>query len=170
MLECSQHWCSLFFVLSANQCNVPIIMLTKAIHDYIQRTFDEHKLMAGKIPGEILNLFNHLYKSLFDHIYLSVSLTTILTLYAEMVLHQRRQKSYLILKETCVIDLNQHTSSCGKWCSLGIACAHAITSSRHSNIHELPDMVQIYYIYYRDDVFQTAYQTQTVHNLLPPSE
>nr|KAJ0198858.1 hypothetical protein LSAT_V11C600324490 [Lactuca sativa] len=28
---------------------------------------------------------------------------------------------------------------------LGIACNHAIATSRHSNIHELPDMVQIYY-------------------------
>nr|KAJ0195909.1 hypothetical protein LSAT_V11C700351680 [Lactuca sativa] len=93
-------------------------MLTEAIHDYIQRTFDERRLME-------------------------VSLIFVLTPYAELVLHKRMQKSV----------------------RLGIACGHAIAAPRHSNIHELLDMVKIYY---RADVFQTAYQTQTVHPL-PPS-
>nr|KAJ0201852.1 hypothetical protein LSAT_V11C600324940 [Lactuca sativa] len=116
-------------------------------------------------------------------------LTIILTSYVEMVLHKRMQKSvrwqatkippeipsllpsdiYLVfyLKKTCVVHLNRHTCSCGKWRNLGIACDHAIVVSRHSNIHELPNMVQIYY---RVDMFQTAYQTQTMHPFPIPSE
>nr|KAJ0185688.1 hypothetical protein LSAT_V11C900457320 [Lactuca sativa] len=70
-------------------------------------------------------------------------------------------------KKTYVVDLNRHTCSYGEWCSLGIACSHAIVASRRSNIHELYDMVQIYY---QDGVFQTTYQTQNVHLLPPPNE
>nr|KAJ0202719.1 hypothetical protein LSAT_V11C500234800 [Lactuca sativa] len=81
-----------------------------------------------------------------------------------MVLHKRMQKSvrwqetkippeipspllsniYRVFdfKKTYVVDTNPY--------------GHAIAASRHLNIHELPDMVQIYY---RVDVFQTSYQT-----------
>nr|KAJ0220370.1 hypothetical protein LSAT_V11C200061490 [Lactuca sativa] len=65
------------------------------------------------------------------------------------------------------IDLNGHTCSCGKWRSLDIACGHAITSTRHSNMHDLVDMVQVFY---HADVFKLVYQTQTIHPVSPPSE
>nr|KAJ0218848.1 hypothetical protein LSAT_V11C300117200 [Lactuca sativa] len=76
---------------------------------------------------------------------------------------------YLVFdfKTTCVLDLNDHTCSCGKWHSLDITCCHVITAARHSNMHELVDAVQVYY---HADVFQLVYQTQTVHPLPPPSE
>nr|KAJ0209830.1 hypothetical protein LSAT_V11C400161980 [Lactuca sativa] len=138
-----------FFVLSVNQRNVLIIMLTEAIRDYIQRIII---MLTEAIP----------------------SLTTVLTPYVEMMLHKRMQKSvqwkttkvppeitslippdiYRVFdfKKTCVVDLNRHTCSCGKRRSLGIACCHAIAVSRHLNIHKLPDMVNIYY---RANVFRT---------------
>nr|KAJ0187278.1 hypothetical protein LSAT_V11C900492770 [Lactuca sativa] len=108
-------------------------MITEAILDYVQRTFNECRLMA-------------------------TSLTTLLTPYAEMLLHKWMQKSvrwkstkilpailsplpsdiYRVFdfKKTCIVDLNCHTCSCGKWHILGIACGHAVAASRHSNIHE----------------------------------
>nr|KAJ0212222.1 hypothetical protein LSAT_V11C400181900 [Lactuca sativa] len=133
-------------VLSINQCNVPILMIIEALRDYIQRSFDEP------------------------------SLTIVATLYVEMVLHKSIQNyvrwqatkipseisSPLLSniyrafhsKKSCVVDLNRHTYSCGKCRSLGIGCDHVTLASRYSKIHELPDMVQIYY---QADVFQTAY-------------
>nr|KAJ0207799.1 hypothetical protein LSAT_V11C500271170 [Lactuca sativa] len=129
-----------FFVLSVNQRNVLIIMLTETIRGYIQRSFDECRLMADKIPA---------------------SLTTVLTSYAEVVLHKRMQKSVRWQATKTPSPL------CPKFINLGITCGHAIAASRHSNIHELLDM---FWIYYWADVFQTAYQTQTVHPLPPPSE
>nr|KAJ0216651.1 hypothetical protein LSAT_V11C300119800 [Lactuca sativa] len=69
------------------------------------------------------------------------------------------------VERSIMADLN--TCSCGKWCSLGIPCGHAIATARHSNMHELLHMVQVYY---HADVFQLIYQTQTVHPLPPPSE
>nr|KAJ0223197.1 hypothetical protein LSAT_V11C200061480 [Lactuca sativa] len=109
---------------------------------------------------------------------LLMEVTSILTPYAEMVLQRRMQKSissplpayiYLVsnFKTTCVVDLNGHTYSCGKWRSLGIACGHAIASTRYSNMHELVDTVQVFY---HTDVFKLVYQTQTVHPVPPPSE
>nr|KAJ0185660.1 hypothetical protein LSAT_V11C900485860 [Lactuca sativa] len=71
------------------------------------------------------------------------------------------------VERSIMADLNGHTCSCGKWRSLGIPCGHAIAAARHSNMHELLDMVQVYY---HADVFQLIYQTQTVHPLPPPSE
>nr|KAJ0221401.1 hypothetical protein LSAT_V11C200064910 [Lactuca sativa] len=131
-----------FSVLSLNQCNVPIITLIEGIREYMQNTFVERSIMAG-------------------------SLTTVLTPYAQMVLQRRMQKfvgwqatqtpqqissplpTYVYLvsdfKTTCVVDLN----------------------ARHLNMHELVDMVQVYY---HADVFQLVYQTQTVHPLPPPSD
>nr|KAJ0201790.1 hypothetical protein LSAT_V11C600332470 [Lactuca sativa] len=98
-------------VLSLNQHNVSIITLIEGIREYMQQTFVERSLMAG-------------------------SLNTVLTPYAEMVLHKRMQKSigwkatqipqhisspfpqyiYLVFnfKTTCIVDLNGHTCSCGK--------------------------------------------------------
>nr|KAJ0226183.1 hypothetical protein LSAT_V11C100030630 [Lactuca sativa] len=109
---------------------------------------------------------------------MAASETTILTPYAETVLHKRMPKSvrwqatkipqeipssspsdiYQVFdfKKTCVVNLNRRTCSCKQWHSLGIACSHAIVASRHSNIYELP--------------YMTAYQTQTVYPLPPPSE
>nr|KAJ0216975.1 hypothetical protein LSAT_V11C300142480 [Lactuca sativa] len=138
-----------FSALSLNQLNVPIITLIEGIR----------------------------------------SLTTVLTPYAQMVLQRWMQKSvgwqathipqqisstlptyvYVVsdFKTTCVVDLNGHTCSCGKWCSLNITCGHGIAAAHHSNMHELVDMVQVYY---HADVFQLVYQTQTVHPLPSPSE
>nr|KAJ0226084.1 hypothetical protein LSAT_V11C100045370 [Lactuca sativa] len=108
-----------------------------------------------------------------------MSLTTILTPYAEMVLHKRMQKfiSYNLLpyiylvshlkKKACVVDLNNNTCSCRKWRSLGIACGHDIVATHHSNMHELVDMFQVFY---HANVFPLVYQTQTVHPVPPPSE
>nr|KAJ0221793.1 hypothetical protein LSAT_V11C200054970 [Lactuca sativa] len=73
------------------------------------------------------------------------SLTTVLTPHAEMVLHKRIQKSV----------------------RLGIACGHAITTVRHSNMHELVDMVKVFY---HADVFQIVCQTQTIYPVPPQSE
>nr|KAJ0201467.1 hypothetical protein LSAT_V11C600315120 [Lactuca sativa] len=53
----------------------------------------------------------------------------------------------------CVVDLNRHTCSCGKWRSLGITCGQVIVAARYTNNTELTDMVQIYY---RADVFRTT--------------
>nr|KAJ0221734.1 hypothetical protein LSAT_V11C200083050 [Lactuca sativa] len=58
---------NVFLVLSVNQRNVPIITLTEAIRDYIQRNFVKRSLMAERL----INL---------------------LTLYAEIMLHKRMQK------------------------------------------------------------------------------
>ncbi|XP_052623728.1 uncharacterized protein LOC128129072 [Lactuca sativa] len=149
-------------VLSVTQRNVPIISLIDTIVQYIQQTFAESSVIGGL-------------------------LSTVFTPYAEMVLHKRMQKSLgwkvakippefpspfpsdifrvFDLKRTCVVDLNRHTCSCGKWCSLGIACGHAISAARYTNNTELIDMVQIYY---RVDVFRTAYQTRNV-NVIPPA-
>nr|KAJ0208732.1 hypothetical protein LSAT_V11C400170670 [Lactuca sativa] len=69
-------------------------------------------------------------------------------------------------KKNCVVDLTVIHVHVGNAQS-GIVCDHAIATSCHSNIHELADMVQIYY---RADVFQTAYQTKIMHPLPPPSE
>ncbi|KAL7583366.1 uncharacterized protein LOC111895454 [Lactuca sativa] len=71
------------------------------------------------------------------------------------------------LKRRCVLDLNQHTCSCGKWRSLGIACGHAIVAARYTKNTELTDMVQIYYLV---DVFGTTYQTRNVKVVPPASE
>nr|KAJ0210594.1 hypothetical protein LSAT_V11C400164960 [Lactuca sativa] len=73
-----------------------------------------------------------------------------------MVLHKRMQKSVgwqaTKILSSLPFDIHRH--------NLGIVCGNAIAASRHSNIHELPDMV---HINYQDDVFQTTYQTQTMH-------
>ncbi|XP_052622706.1 uncharacterized protein LOC128127994 [Lactuca sativa] len=106
------------------------------------------------------------------------SLTGVLTPYAQMVVFRRMQKSvrwqatqipqqisspvsayvYEVFdfKTTCVVDLNDRTCSCGKWSSLGIACGHAIAAARDSNMHEIVNLVQVYY---SADVFQLVYQT-----------
>nr|KAJ0191382.1 hypothetical protein LSAT_V11C800443000 [Lactuca sativa] len=92
------------------------------------------------------------------------SLTGVLTPYAQMMVQRRMQKSvcwqatqipqqisspmptYVYelfdFKTTCVVDLNGRTCSCGKWSSLGIACGHAITAARDSNMHEIVNLVQ----------------------------
>nr|KAJ0206384.1 hypothetical protein LSAT_V11C500274620 [Lactuca sativa] len=90
-----------------------------------------------------------------------------------MVHHKRMQKSvrsclpcrhifiyFFYFKKTCIVDLNGHTCSCNKWHSLGIAYGHAIAVARHSNMHELVDMVQVFY----------HADTQTFHPVPPPSE
>nr|KAJ0188634.1 hypothetical protein LSAT_V11C900472710 [Lactuca sativa] len=103
--------------------------------------------MEGKISGAILNYLIVCTRTLFDHIYFSWRLTTVLTPYVEMVLHKRMQKSVQSeLSYMFMWDMVQYS----------ITCDHAIATSHRSNIHELPDMVQIYY---QGDVFQTAYQT-----------
>nr|KAJ0191657.1 hypothetical protein LSAT_V11C800435790 [Lactuca sativa] len=84
-------------------------------------------------------------RTLVDHIYYSTSLTTVLNLYAEMVLHKRLQKS-----------IRRQTTKIPPKITLDTTCSHAIATSCHSNIHESPDVVQIYY---QTNVFQTAYQT-----------
>nr|KAJ0213358.1 hypothetical protein LSAT_V11C400210080 [Lactuca sativa] len=58
-------------------------------------------------------------------------------------------------------DLNRHTCSCGND-TIIIVCSRAIVASCHSNIHELFDLVQIYY---RTDVLRTTYLTNIVHPL-----
>nr|KAJ0201838.1 hypothetical protein LSAT_V11C600312100 [Lactuca sativa] len=116
-----------FFVLSVNQCNVPMIMLTEETRDYIQRTFDERRLMTA-------------------------SLTTVLTPYVKMMLHKRMQK--FVRWQATKIPLEIPSSLPSDIYGLGIACGHAIATSRHLNVHELPDMVQIYY---QVDVFHIAY-------------
>nr|KAJ0206182.1 hypothetical protein LSAT_V11C500265090 [Lactuca sativa] len=91
------------------------------------------------------------YITLFDHIYFPANLTTVLTPYAEMVLHKRIQKSVRWQATKFPPEILSPLP-------LGIACGNAIAASRHSNNHELLDMV---HIYYWADVFQTAYKTQT---------
>nr|KAJ0197000.1 hypothetical protein LSAT_V11C700370490 [Lactuca sativa] len=105
-------------------------MLTEAIHDYNQWTFDERILI-------------------------SASLTTVLNPYAKILLH-KGYKSLFSGKQQ--ISRKRSISAL----VLGIACGHVNGESRHSNIHKLPDMVKIYYRAY---VFQTSYQSQTVHPL-----
>nr|KAJ0192438.1 hypothetical protein LSAT_V11C800395340 [Lactuca sativa] len=153
-----------FLVVSLNHRNVPIIALIEGICGYMKNTFVEQSIMA-------------------------CSLTSVLTPYAQMVVFRRMQKSvrwqatqisqqisspmptyvYEVIdfKTTCVVHLNGRTCSCGKWSSLGIACGHAIATARDSNMHEIVNLVQVYY---HPDVFQLVYQTQTVHPLPPPSE
>nr|KAJ0209678.1 hypothetical protein LSAT_V11C400197440 [Lactuca sativa] len=81
---------------------------------------------------------------------MTASLTIILTPYVEMVLYKRMQKfvrwkatkipleipcniyQVFYFNKTCVVDLNRHTCSCGKWCRLGIVYGHVIAVSRHS--------------------------------------
>nr|KAJ0215802.1 hypothetical protein LSAT_V11C300149370 [Lactuca sativa] len=145
-------------------------MLTKGIHDYIQWSFVERSSMASKISGAILNYLITCTRTLFDHIYFSGRFTNVLTSYAEMVLRKRMQNG----KQ----QRSHHRSrlrSCPtfieflilKKLDLGIVCGHAIVASRHSNIHELANMVKIYYW---ADVFQNIYKTQTVHPIPPPSQ
>nr|KAJ0184772.1 hypothetical protein LSAT_V11C900502560 [Lactuca sativa] len=130
--------------------NVPIITLTKATCDYVQWTFVERSLVGGR-------------------------LTTVLTLYAEMLLHKRMQKSVwwqaTKIPPPFPSDIDRVFDLKNKLCCrakpLGIACGHVIATSHHSNINELANMV---HIYYRTDVFQTVYQTQTVYPLSHPSE
>nr|KAJ0212118.1 hypothetical protein LSAT_V11C400160800 [Lactuca sativa] len=133
------------------QRNVPMITLIDAIVQYIQQTFAErsvvgemvlHRRMqkslrwkATKIPPEIVSPLPSDIFQVFD------------------------------LKRRCVVDLNRHTCSCGKWRSLGIACGHAIDAARYTKNTELTDMVQIYYL---ADVFRTTYQTRNV-NVVPPA-
>nr|KAJ0195148.1 hypothetical protein LSAT_V11C700347290 [Lactuca sativa] len=103
-------------------------MLTETTHDHIQRIFVKRGFMGGGC------------KSPFD---------------------SKQQRSRLRFRPTfsttCVMNLNCHTCSHGKWRSLGIACGHVIATSRYSNITKLADMVQIYY---HADVFRTTYQTK----------
>nr|KAJ0199358.1 hypothetical protein LSAT_V11C600317800 [Lactuca sativa] len=135
-----------FSVLSLNQCNIPIITLIEGIRENMQNTFVERKWQKdAKVCWLASNT---------DPPTNLVSLPTYVYLVSDF-------------KTTCVIDLNGHTCSCGKWRSLGITCGHAIIAARHSNMHALVDMVQVYY---HTDVFQLVYQTQTVHPLPPPSE
>nr|KAJ0192053.1 hypothetical protein LSAT_V11C800407050 [Lactuca sativa] len=77
----------------------------------------------------------------------------------------KKQRSHLRslfnFKIICVVYLNRHTCSCGKWCTLGITCNHDIVASYYSYITDLEDMVQIYYW---TDVFRTTHKTQNVHS------
>nr|KAJ0226987.1 hypothetical protein LSAT_V11C100000790 [Lactuca sativa] len=132
-----------------------MITLTEAILDYIQRNFVERDLMASNISDPILSYLITCTRTLFDHIFFSRRLTTALTSYIEMVLHKRMQKSV----QWQATKIPPKISSPFP---LGITCDHATAASRYSNIHELPNMVTIYY---PNDVFQTAYETQTVHPL-----
>nr|KAJ0189267.1 hypothetical protein LSAT_V11C800416650 [Lactuca sativa] len=86
-------WARAYFPNILNQHNVPIITLTEAIRDYIQWTFVERSLMTSKIPGAILNHLITCTRTLFDHIYFSGRLTTVLTSYVDVMLHKRMQKS-----------------------------------------------------------------------------
>nr|KAJ0222710.1 hypothetical protein LSAT_V11C200056380 [Lactuca sativa] len=98
--------------------------------------------------------------------------------FSELSLNQRNVPIITLIEGICaymqntffersiLADLNTHTCSCGKWHSLGIPCGQAIAIARHSNMHELLDMVQVYY---GADVFQLIYQTQIIHPLPPPS-
>nr|KAJ0189984.1 hypothetical protein LSAT_V11C800391450 [Lactuca sativa] len=79
----------------------------------------------------------------------------------------REYMQHTFVEQSLIADLNGHTCSCGKWRSLGITCGRAIATACHSNMHELVDMVQVFY---HADVFQLVYQTQTVHPVPPPSE
>nr|KAJ0198393.1 hypothetical protein LSAT_V11C700375830 [Lactuca sativa] len=146
-----------FSIVSLNHRNVPIIPLIEGIREYMQNTFVERSIMAG-------------------------SLTSVLTPYAQMmsVRWQATQIPQQIsspmptyvyevfdFKTTFVVDLNGRTCSCGKWSSLAIACGHAITAAHDLNMHEIVNLV---HVYYNADVFQLVYQTQTIHPLPPPSE
>nr|KAJ0223574.1 hypothetical protein LSAT_V11C200080150 [Lactuca sativa] len=108
-------------------------------------------------------------------------LTTVHTLYAEIMLQRMMQKSawwqatkippkissniYQVFdfEITCVLNLNRHTCSYGKWHSLGISCRYAIMTSCYSNIIELANV-------YQTDLFRTTYQTQNMHHIPPPFE
>ena len=50
-------------------------------------------LMAGKVSGAILNYLITFTRTLFDQIYISESLTVVLTLFADIVRDKRMQKS-----------------------------------------------------------------------------
>nr|KAJ0186903.1 hypothetical protein LSAT_V11C900467500 [Lactuca sativa] len=73
------------------------------------------------------------------------SLTTVLTPYAEMVLH-KMMKNYVWWQATKIPSLlpsaiYREMAQSG----YNLRSCYAIAASRHSNIHELPDVVQIYY-------------------------
>nr|KAJ0208985.1 hypothetical protein LSAT_V11C400168850 [Lactuca sativa] len=68
-----------------------------------------------------------------------MSVTTVLTPYAEMVLHKRMQ-TFVRWKATKIhLEIPSPLP-------MVIACGHAIAASRHLNIHELPDMCVMKYI------------------------
>nr|KAJ0191950.1 hypothetical protein LSAT_V11C800413630 [Lactuca sativa] len=57
-------------------------------------------------------------------------LTNVLTPYADMIPSLLPSDICRIFgfKKTCVVDMNCHTCSCGKWSNLGISCDHAIAA------------------------------------------